>query len=458
MGGMERRAAAPSGRVSIVRDDILMSRRSAGRTARAAAASGGELMRRASLSRWALLGGLAISSPVLAQSAQTSSSLSIVDNQAVALASSHYSANGTVGVVYDSDAAGGTAAVAALRGLKQEDVIVSPTLTLEAFRPFGRESAFVTGTVGYNFYDRNSVLSRENINLNGGVNGQLGACRATATAGYARFQNQLVDTTLARVQDTFDQVSVGAEATCGRGFGFSPIVTVNQSWANNSLAQLQSSDYKTLSATAGVGYQAPTFGNLSFFGQYQSTDFTNRFLIINFIPIRDGFDIYGGGVRYVRQLGARIQGTVSMSYTSVKPFIGATKGFAGLTYGGDITFRASSRLNLHASFNRDIQPSNVFDSTYYLENMELVEGTYNIGSRLRFDLGYSDEQRSFRGAAISRTTDLTSDELQSYFATLTYTLRKVYFGLNATYSDRSANIAGFSYPDTRVGLTAATTF
>jgi Putative beta-barrel porin 2 len=415
-------------------------------------------MRIGKLTRWVTLGGvgsLVICSPVLAQ---TTGDYSIVDTPAVAAAPSHYSFNGTFESEYQSNVAGGDAAVAALRGLKQEDIVFTPTLLVDAFKPFGRESVFLVGSVGYNFYDRNTILNRESFNLSGGVNGQLSICRATATGGYVRRQNELQDTTLVRIKDTYDQTSVGLEGACGRGFGFSPTFSVSQTWSNNSLTALQSSNYKTLGGSGGVSYQAPTLGNLSLFGQYQTTNFTNRLVLFNQNAVQDGFDTYGGGVKYARLLGARIQGTVSLSYTSVKPFVGNTSGFNGVTYGADITFRASSRLDFHGSFNRDVQPSNVLDSTYYLETKSLLEGTYHIGSRLDANLGVSEADRTFKGSALLTNFDLRDDTLKTVFGALTYKLRRFYVALNLRNEARAANVTGLSYTDNRVGLTAGTSF
>jgi hypothetical protein len=337
-------------------------------------------------------------------------------------------------------------------------VIFTPSALIEVFHHLGRESVFLTGSVGYNFYDQNSVLNRENIDLSGGVNGQFGACRATVNGSYARRQEQLQDTILTRVNDTYTQGSVGLEGACGRGFGLSPNFSFTQSWSTNSLAQLSSSDYNTTGGNAGVSYQTPNFGVLSLFGQAQTTDFTNRLVTFNLVTGHDGFETYGGGVRYSRLLGARIQGTVSVSYTAVHPYTGATTDFSGFTYSTDLTFRASSRLMLHGNFIRDVQPSNVFNSTYYVESKELVEGTYNLGSRITLNLGASDTNRDFKGAMLSRLTDLTHDELESVYGSASYRLRKIYLTLSASQTHRTANVAGLGYPDTRVGLTVGGNF
>jgi hypothetical protein len=414
-------------------------------------------MRVKDLKSWAALGGLgglAISSPALAQTA-AATSMSIVDNPSIAHASAHYNVNGTVEDEYQSNVAGASAAVAALRGLKRDDYIFTPTALLDLFRPLGRESIFLTGSVGYNFYTNNHVLDRENLNLNGGINGQLSLCRATLTGGYNRRQSELQDITNTKVQDTLETANAGLNGTCGRGYGLAPTFSVSQSWTNNSLAQLNTQNYNTLGGSGGLDYIGPTFGTLSFFGQYQTTDFTNRLLMAN---LHDGFDTYGGGVRYVRQLGARIQGSVSVSYTSVKPFVGVTSGFNGLTYGVDLTYRASSRLSLHGSVLRDVQPSNVFNSTYFLETKSLVEANYAVGTRLRANFGASQHDRTFEGADLIATTDLKDDSYKSLYGSITYALRKFYLTVSASNNLRTANVAGLSYTDNRIGLTAGTSF
>lgn len=406
--------------------------------------------------RWAALGsvgGLAVCSSAAAQSA-----MSIVDQPGVASAPAHYSVNATFSAAYESNTAGGTAAVAALRGLKQADYIFAPTVTVDLFRPIGRESVFVGGSVGYNFYDQNTQLNRENINLSGGLNGQLSACRGTLTGAYVRRQNEITDVTLGKIQDLYDQSTVGLNAACGRGVGLEPTLSVSQTWSNNSQVQLTTSDYNTLSVNGGVAYTRPTFGNLSLFGLYQKTDFSNRFVQFGARSIQDGFDTYGGGVRYVRQLGARIQGTVSLSYTSVKPYVGQTGNFSGPTYGADITYRASSRLQFHGSVDRDVQPSNTFDSTYLVETKGAFDANYSVGSRLNFSVGVSEQSRNFKGATIKTAIDLKSDEVKSIYGSASYKLRRLSLTLDVRNDLRTANIPGLGYSDTRVSLTTGTRF
>jgi hypothetical protein len=415
-------------------------------------------MRKSYGSVWALggLAGLWIAAPAMAQTG--ASALSIVDTPSIAQRSNYYTVDATFSTDYHSNVAGGSAAAAKARGLQQNDVIFTPSALVEVLHAIGRQSVFVTGSVGYNFYAQNSIFNREHIDLNGGLNGQLGSCRATLTGGYLRRQQEIQDLTTRLVQDATEVSSVGLEGACGRGFGFSPNFSVNQSWSTNSSSQLATSDYSSIGGSGGISYQTPKFGVLTLFGQAQSTDFTNRLVPTAQGAQHDGFDTYGGGVRYSRQLGARIQGTVSLSYTSVKPYLSGTRGFDGPTYSADLTYRASSRLNFHGNFTRDVQASNVLNSTYFIETKESVDGTYRVGSRITLVLGASQSDRNFKGPVLSPQTDLTNDHLETVYGSATYRLRRLYFTLSASQDQRSANVVGLGYGDTRVGLTAGANF
>jgi hypothetical protein len=415
-------------------------------------------MRSRNSTLWAVLGGLScicVGSPALAQGGQP---FSIVDSPNIDQTASRLRINATVEGAYESNVAGGDAQVAAERGLKPQDFMITPTVLVDVLRPIGPESVFLQGSAGYSFYDRNSVLNRENLNLTGGLNARLGTCRGTATARISRYQDQLQNVTRTEVKDVYDLYSVGLDAICGRPIGLSPILSVTQSWANNSNTELSTSDNQTFGVSAGVAYQTPTFGKLSLFGQYQTTTFNNRFVLVNSQPVQDGYDTYGGWIRYQRLLGARIQGTASVGYTSLKPAIAGTPGFDGFTYDADLTFRAGGRLGLHAGFNRDVEPSNVLDATYGLEIRSLVEATYDLGARLKLNLGVSETTRRFQGLSLLTGVDLTKDDTKSIYATATYKLNKLFVALNVRNDERIANVAAFSYSDTRVGLTVGTAY
>jgi hypothetical protein len=396
---------------------------------------------------------LAFCTAVKAQEPGPSSVAEVLD---FAQSAAQFDVNTSANTTYETNVVGGNAATATLRHLKPADVIFAPSLAVTAFRPIGQDSVFLTGSAGYDFYARNSILNRENIGLNGGANGQLGLCHGVLTGGYSRRQQSLDDVVGPDVQNTIEQSSVGVSASCGHQYGFAPTISLTQSWVNNS--QFLTSNSNTLGGTAGLAYTGPALGTLTAYGLYQRTDFPSVLQTLESAQVANGYTTTGGGVKLQRVLGARIQGVVSVGYTDVKPDSVGTPGFGGLTYGADVIFRVNSRVDLHGSFDREVLASTVQGSLYRIQSSSTVEATYKAGSRLKFKLGLSDQNGSLPGQRLSGAQDLSNYETKSIYASAIYTVRKVFISADVSNIERSANVDSLSYADTRAGVTLGAAF
>jgi hypothetical protein len=364
----------------------------------------------------------------------------------------------SVTATYDSNVARGSQSIVAERGLQSaDDEIISPDVNLDLNQPFGRGAAFLAGTVGYNFYLRDTVLNREFVDLRGGYSAQLGGCHGTASVGYDRSQNQLTDVLRGSVKDTYSLETVGGSVGCGGDIGFAPVASVSESWSQNNGGALTTSDLRIFSGSAGLAYQTPTNGALSLFGQYQTTDFPNRTIITGGETTHDGYQLYGVGIKYSRTLGARIQGTVSGNYTIVDTE-GSSNGFKGFTYSASLNFRASSRLSFLGDFNRQVTPSNVLDASYQVSNQELIEANYTHGARWSFSIGASEQVANQSGVGLISVLDLTHYTTNSIFSRATYSLRRINFSVSLRNDRRATNQPLLNYSDTRASVTAATSF
>lgn len=375
---------------------------------------------------------------------------------------SHVRVTPSVTVAYDSNVVGASQAVGSEEGLRSgSDESVSPSLNLDIAQTLGRGSVFLGGGVGYNFYARDTILNREEINLRGGYLGSLGGCHGGFTAGYQRNENELTDLTRGAVQDTYALETVGVNASCGGSIGFAPVASVSESWSQNSQSVLSSSNLRTFSASAGLAYQTPTNGTASVYGQYQTTTFPNRNLGVGGVGLgtgpQDGYTLYGGGVKYSRNLGARIQGSVSASY-SIVDSEGAGSGFGGFTYSAGVSYRASSRLSFYASVARQVTPSNVLDASYQVENDNLIQATYSHGSRWSLTAGVEQVVGTQNGAALTSSIDLLNFDTKSVFAIANYSLRRINLSLSLRNDTRTTNQSLLNYSDTRASITASTTF
>lgn len=382
----------------------------------------------------------------------TATAVAMMATAAQAQSERKFNATLTMRTVYDDHVSRSANGIAAVRGLSQEDVSFSPTLALDIVRPMGRNSIFLAGAIAYNFYEKNDQLNSENISLNGGVNGSLASCRGGLSGGLDRRQSELDDLSLTVVENIETTTSVRFSANCGRASGIQPTFGVTQEWSDNSSSQRAEADYETLSGTVGLSYGRPTLGVLNIFASAARTeyDIPTQTLIG---PQDNGYETYGGGVRFSRQLGARIQGSVNAGYSVVQPNSPTLDDFEGFTYGGDISYRVSSRLSGSVNFSRAVSPSSRVKSSYSVSETYGINAAYRIGSRLRVSAGGSYAENTFEGLAGAVTLTPTRETVKAVFGAISYDLgRRISISLDANQQERDANVHGFDYTANRYGL------
>ncbi len=364
-------------------------------------------------------------------------------------------------LIYDSNVARSDAAEAAVRHLSLSDEIFTPTAAIDAYLPVGREALFLHGNAGYDFHRVDTVLNRERIDLHGGGLAQFGPCQETLTGDFNRQQTDLEELEAQVTSNVQDTENVAFNATCGRRVGLQPFIGVNEQWADNSAAVLTASNRQTTGVTGGLGYARPALGTIQLFGQYSSTTFPDSDVVIVGVPRHDGYDLTSGGISFDHHVGARIEGTVSVSYTSLSLNLPGEQGFSGLTYSTAIVYRASGRLSADLHLTRATLPSDRIGASFTLDNLIIGDIHYKLGPRILLLLGASRDSRAFEGppTVIIPINESTRDVEYTGFAAATYTLsRRIAFTLNFSQSRRDANVAAFSYDDTRVDLTASTAF
>lgn len=359
----------------------------------------------------------------------------------------------TARATYDDNVSRSGEALAALRGLEKEDIIYAPTASIDFLQPFGRQAVFLSGLVGYDFYDKNDQLNRERISLRGGVNTSLGPCRATVAGDFSRQQSQLDDLSPLVTENTETVTSASLEGQCGRQIGLAQTFGVTQTWAKNSADLLSNSDYTSTGGTLGVAYRRPTFGELAIFATANQTEFDRQVTTGGALE-DDGYDLYGAGVRFSRRLGARIQAGATVSYTSVKPYASNVSDFKGVTYGADLTYRPSSRFDAAFAFIRAVEPSNRQDTSYQVTETISAQANYSLGSRIKLGVGGSYAEGAYEGGAVVPTVlSVTAEEIKTFSASVQFKAsQRLSVTLDASQIERDANLRGFDYTANRVGL------
>ena len=369
-------------------------------------------------------------------------------------------------VIYDTNVAHSDSALATARGLKPSDESFRPSAFVNLGRRLGRQTLFLQGSVGYDFYRRNPILNRERIDLHPGMLFQFGRCAGSLSGNYGRHQSELNDlalvnsvSTLGVVKNTEEDKRIDLTATCGRAIGFAPTFDVSQSWNDNSNPRLQFNDSKTFAATAGLAYQRPAFGKATLFGNYNHTDFPNRQVLIAGAASGDGYDLYAAGLSYERHIGARLDGVISISYTALNNKVAGAGGFRGFTYSANGSYQIDPKLLLKLTFSRATLPSSRVGATFSVDNTVSGEFDYRLTSRLIAKVGGSYARKNYPVSVGLIGLDLTKENIGSEFGDVTYKLnRRISLDLNVIHTQRDANFAALSYAGTQVGLTVRSSF
>lgn len=357
----------------------------------------------------------------------------------------------------DTNVARASEAQAALRGLTLEDTVFTPSVTVDLLAPVGRQSIFLSGSAGYAFYDKNDKLNSERLDFTGGTNVGLGPCLVTLSGGYARGLRQIDDRTLIAVADNVVETKRAAvNVGCSRPTGFGVVAKASAERSTNDLPIMKSSDFDSTSYMLGLTYQRPALGTVTIFGDHEETEYVNRIL-------SSGYTVNSVGVTLSRQLGARIQGSVTAGYAQIEQQ-GALAGLVSAgnvettTFAASLSFRASNRLRLQAGFNRGVTPSEGLGRTYDLSTSYQVAGEYDIGSRMMVGLGYARVDRDSRGV-LAGPGLLSNAETENLFATVRYKQsERLSFLLRVEREEQTTNAPQFDYTSDRIGLSANVAF
>lgn len=354
-------------------------------------------------------------------------------------------------VEHNSNVARTNEARATLRGLTLDDTIFTPQATLNVVAPVGRQAVFLRSSAGYSFYNKNDKLNRERLDFTGGMNLALGPCHSVVSGGYARGINIVDDPLLIEdVENTQERKQAGVNVTCTRPTGFGVVAGASKEWSGNDLAALKYADYERTSYNAGVTYSRPALGVLTLFVNQGTTNYVNR---------PDGYDLTSYGLTYERQLGARIEGAVTLARSKINPTGPlAASDSESTTYALNVTYRASDRLRMQASFDRSVTPSTGFGRVYDLGTAYRLSGEYDLGSRITIGVGGARVERETELGVIVPGT-LTDSSTDSVYATVKYRQsQRLVFALNAGREERNTNEPQFDYTNERIGIAAEVAF
>lgn len=352
-------------------------------------------------------------------------------------------------LLYDSNMARSSEELAEQRGLHRSDFRANPGLTIDIEKPFGNQSLFLTGDVGYDFYARNHRLNSARVLLDGGLNYRVSRCSGAVTGDLRIQQSQLeefIDAGPVKNIEYFRKVGIGVR--CGGEIGLAPFVNVGRSWVTNSNSLRDFSDYTMNEASGGIAYTRPTFGELSVVASFQKAKYEHR----EGLGLTDGYKVFSIGGRYSRDIGSRLKGSFGVFRTTVDPGSGFQK-FTGVTTDARLDALFGGNLQAHLSWTRDIQPVTVGFGNFEVDNRLDLSGTYALSPRLSLGAGGGLVRRNVHGESELPVTQIDSERRWYAFTSLTYhRSARTAVDLQFRHEERSADPSIFDYKSTSVGL------
>jgi hypothetical protein len=370
----------------------------------------------------------------------------------------------TIGVqavtTYDSNPARGSDAAGAIRDVRRDEIIFSPSITLGYSHSAGLQGLALHGVFGYDKYTRNSNLSAEHIEFSAAANRAVGArCSVNGETVFNRGQSNLENTTVTVGKNVIQTYDLNAGESCATATGLTESLSVNHSSTHNSDSTLV--DFNSIGVSGSLGYANDVVGNVGLVVSYTRTNYVD--IPVLSIATPNSLSATSIGVQISRPIGARLSGSAALFYThstqdqrSVLPAEAASS-FSGLTASAGMNYAVGPRLRLSAQLERNVSGAVIQDVGYTVTNQASLTAGYTVSSRISASLGANWSRDSYRGR-IEVVPLATPDwqETSGIFGGVSVQLgRRAQISLDMRHEWGSSDIDLYDYTSNRVSLTVS---
>lgn len=359
---------------------------------------------------------------------------------------------------YESNPARGSANAAAVRGLQDDEIIVSPSLTVSYSHNVGLQGLTVSGVFGYDEHTKNSHLNAEHIDFSATASRAVGArCSVNGAAAVHRGQSNLENVSITVSKDVVTTYNLSAGESCATATGITESVQVTHSASHNSDSTMV--DFNTTGVSGSVGYANDVIGNVGLLVSYNKTSYVDIPTVSIGTP--NGVKSTSVGVTLSRPLGARLSGNASASYTTShqdsRPdqLVQTKSSYSGLTASAGLNYLLGPRLQLGAQLSRNITGSAYQNVGYAIDTDASLTAHYTVSSRISANLGGSWSRSANRG--VVEVVPLVTPEWQetaAVFGGVSVQIgRRAAVSLDLRHEKGTADIDIYAFSDNRVSLT-----
>jgi hypothetical protein len=336
------------------------------------------------------------------------------------------------------------------------DFRFSPAIVADISQPMGRHNVFLAGSLGYDFYRKNSRLNRERITINGGGRVRVGpGCYSNLSGNFSQQQSDFAD--VIRITNGANRErSAGFEIGfgCDAPIGIRPLIEFSGQRATNNSQILSQNNYTNRGVTASIGYAAPALGEVGVYANYNKGSYPQRQILAG-AGGSEKIQSYGGGLRYSRDIGRSLRGSVSLGYSVVDPNLAGVRRYKGGSWSADVTFSPGDQLRMNLGLGRSVDQSNLLGVSYAITDSYSLSGSYALNQQLSLSFGGSRQKRDLRQSPLLPAFLIApKDKTSSVFGGLNYRPPgRISFAFDLRHTKRNSAVRQLDYGNTIAALT-----
>jgi len=357
---------------------------------------------------------------------------------------------------YDSNVAGGSDALAAMKHIRKDDLVYAPTATVSYVTPLGPQAVFLSGRASYEFHQYNKDLNVPSASVQAGAPLRLGICSGGLNLGFDATATDASRLPISVKKNVETVTTGGLQFGCEVGAGLAATVNVSRSYDKNS-ANTGIIDSTSTAYGAGLSYGNKRTGSVSLTGGFSRIDYAMNPLpgAIQSPDVKS----YFASLAYSRQVGVKLRGNVGLTYSHTVQDGQALP--AANTLGGNasLSYHVNSKLDATLSYSRQNEPTIQQGSRYTTSENLGLNASYVLTPRLQLSAGGSYGRRREHLAPGAVLVGSSSERSYSFSGGATLQVgSRGSLSLSASRSDKNSSIAEFDFKDYVVSIIATTRF
>jgi hypothetical protein len=340
----------------------------------------------------------------------------------------------------------------------------SPSVSVSAGRPIGRQQIFANASLGRDFYARNTLLDKNRIAIDGGVNWTLGTrCTGRVQGGWRKRGTQLA-TFEEVVPSTTERTTFFASAACRTAGGLAPSISYDRYNVKNrtdedapeGVQDRSFSDVEAQGVNGSLGYSLGSRGQVGVQGNWRRFEYPNQFLDTG---ETNGSTITGATFFANYRVGTSITANGSLGFSKVSPESSLGEDFSGTVWNIGLNY-SGPRIGASISTGRNVNGSTGGSGNYRISRFLSANVSYRASERLSAAAGYAHGNSDNRGVSEIPDTEIISNSKSNrFFVGADYRFNRILsFGVDLNHQRRSSEPSEFSYSATSILFSARASF